>query len=129
MGDRPWWTKTSSEKFTARSGWELLRKKREESNFFKNIWVKGLTIKFSFISWRYGIIKYLKLQLGLHLKIHSLLGWYGIIKYMKLKLWLYGILTFSTYAIVVKLQLGILWNTCFLKEKLHHVFGIFYYCC
>jgi len=38
--------------FIVKSAWEIVRKKDEVSNFFKNIWVKGLPFKIYFFGWR-----------------------------------------------------------------------------
>lgn len=35
MGDKPWWTKTSSGKFSIKNAWEILRKKDEVSIFLR----------------------------------------------------------------------------------------------
>ncbi|KAH0712634.1 hypothetical protein KY289_008593 [Solanum tuberosum] len=52
MGDKPWWIKTSTGKFSVKSAWEILRKKVEENANFKKIWVQDLPFKISFFSWR-----------------------------------------------------------------------------
>lgn len=52
MGDKPWWIKTSTGKFSVKSAWEILRKKEEVNENCKMIWVQDLPFKISFFSWR-----------------------------------------------------------------------------
>ncbi|KAH0669288.1 hypothetical protein KY285_023447 [Solanum tuberosum] len=52
VSDRPWWTKTCSGKFTVKSAWELPRKRKVETDFYKKLWVKGLPFKISFLTWK-----------------------------------------------------------------------------
>ncbi|WMV33517.1 hypothetical protein MTR67_026902 [Solanum verrucosum] len=52
MGDKPWWIKTSTRKFSVKSAWEILRKKKEVNENCKMIWVQDLPFKISFFSWR-----------------------------------------------------------------------------
>lgn len=51
MGDRLWWIKTSTGKFSVKSAWEILRNKEEENVNFKKIWVQDLPFKIPFFSW------------------------------------------------------------------------------
>lgn len=37
--DKPWWTKTSSQFFIVKSAWDLVRKREEELDCLKKIWV------------------------------------------------------------------------------------------
>ena len=48
-GDRPWWIKTSSGKFTVKSAWNLLRKKEEETIFFQKYLHEGSPFKNIFL--------------------------------------------------------------------------------
>ncbi|KAH0679056.1 hypothetical protein KY284_020141 [Solanum tuberosum] len=52
QGDKPWWTKTRSGKFTVKSAWDLLRQKENSNDDLKLLWVKGIPFKFSFLAWR-----------------------------------------------------------------------------
>lgn len=52
MGDKPWWIKTSTGKFSVKSAWEILRRRDEDSEFYNKIWVTGLPFKISFFGWR-----------------------------------------------------------------------------
>lgn len=51
MGDKPWWTKTSSGKFSVKSAWEIVRKKAEVFDFLTKLWVQGLPFKMPFFRW------------------------------------------------------------------------------
>ncbi|KAG5595365.1 hypothetical protein H5410_036597 [Solanum commersonii] len=37
LSDKPWWTKTSSGHFIVKSAWDLIRKRKEETDFYKKI--------------------------------------------------------------------------------------------
>ncbi|KAH0685852.1 hypothetical protein KY284_016405 [Solanum tuberosum] len=51
QSDKSWWTKTSTGKFSVKSAWELLRQREDINDDFKNLWMKGLPFKFSFLTW------------------------------------------------------------------------------
>ncbi|KAH0730051.1 hypothetical protein KY289_001239 [Solanum tuberosum] len=51
-GDKPWWTKSSTGKFSVKTSWELLRQKSDKNEDLKLLWIKGLPFKFSFLGWR-----------------------------------------------------------------------------
>ncbi|KAH0665042.1 hypothetical protein KY285_026248 [Solanum tuberosum] len=52
QGDKTWWTKSSTGKFSIKSSWELLRQKAEKNEDLKLLWIKGLPFKLSFLAWR-----------------------------------------------------------------------------
>lgn len=51
-GDRPWWIKTSTGKFTIKSVWDVLRRRDDVNVHFENIWMKEIPLKISFFGWR-----------------------------------------------------------------------------
>jgi len=52
LSDKPWWTNTSSGQFSVKSAWNLIRKREEETDFNKKIWVQGIHFKISFLTWK-----------------------------------------------------------------------------
>lgn len=50
--DRPWWMGITSGKFTVHSTFELMRHKRENEEWRKSMWGKGVPFKLSFLLWR-----------------------------------------------------------------------------
>lgn len=50
--DKPWWTRNSTGRFSAKSAWDLLRHRKEKDENMKAIWVKGLPFKTCFLIWR-----------------------------------------------------------------------------
>ncbi|KAG5595986.1 hypothetical protein H5410_037218 [Solanum commersonii] len=39
LSDKPWWTRTNFGLFSVKSAWNLIRKREEETKFYKKIWV------------------------------------------------------------------------------------------
>ncbi|MCD7455305.1 hypothetical protein HAX54_027774 [Datura stramonium] len=52
QGDKPLRTTSSTEKFSVKSAWELLRTNDSIKEDLINLWVKGLPLKISFLAWR-----------------------------------------------------------------------------
>ncbi|KAH0689167.1 hypothetical protein KY289_016525 [Solanum tuberosum] len=48
----PWWTKSSTGKFSVKSAWEFLRQKADVNEDLKHLWIKGQPFKLSFLAWR-----------------------------------------------------------------------------
>ncbi|KAH0669403.1 hypothetical protein KY285_023565 [Solanum tuberosum] len=50
LSDKPWWTNTSSGQFSVKSAWDIIRKREEEADFNKKIWVQDCeTVKHLFL--------------------------------------------------------------------------------
>lgn len=45
LSNKPWRPKTSSGLFSVKSAWNLIRKREEETSFYKKIWVQGIPLK------------------------------------------------------------------------------------
>ncbi|XP_075078442.1 uncharacterized protein LOC142164361 [Nicotiana tabacum] len=50
--DRPYWMLEAKGNFTVKSAWEYLRRRRDPSIAYQNIWVKGLPFKIAFFMWK-----------------------------------------------------------------------------
>lgn len=50
--DKAWWTGNYKGEFTVKSAYQILRKRKKEVDWLKNIWAKGLPFKISFFLWR-----------------------------------------------------------------------------
>ncbi|KAK6788076.1 hypothetical protein RDI58_016601 [Solanum bulbocastanum] len=52
MNDKAWWMGSSVGNFTVKSAYHLVRHKREQIEYCRNIWIKTLPFKISFFLWR-----------------------------------------------------------------------------
>ncbi|XP_060184825.1 uncharacterized protein LOC132614395 [Lycium barbarum] len=57
QADKAFWKLDSRGKFTVRSAFQLLRQRKDPSNLYKQMWIKGLPIKISFFMWRFWKFK------------------------------------------------------------------------
>ncbi|XP_060190777.1 uncharacterized protein LOC132620077 [Lycium barbarum] len=55
--DKAFWKLDSRGKFTVGSAFQLLRQRKDPSNLYKQMWIKGLPIKISFFIWRFWKFK------------------------------------------------------------------------
>lgn len=51
-GDKTWWMGDKSSLFIVKSTYELLRRRRQELHWPRNVWIKVLHLKISFFLWR-----------------------------------------------------------------------------
>lgn len=49
QGDKPWWTKSSTELFSVKIVWELVIHKEDTNIDLKRLWCKNPSLEFSFI--------------------------------------------------------------------------------
>jgi len=103
MGDKPWWTKTSSGMFIVKSAWEIVKRK----------------LKFLTSSRIFGWKAYLSRSLFLD-------GESGPTRFQLLQSWLVGTPTLLSFVLVVLYQLEKPLSICFWKEKWLSVFGIIF---
>ncbi|XP_033509087.1 uncharacterized protein LOC142166776 [Nicotiana tabacum] len=52
MLDKPVWKLEPRGEFSAKSAWDYARRRRDPSNTYMNIWIKGLPFKVSFFMWK-----------------------------------------------------------------------------
>ncbi|XP_060177861.1 uncharacterized protein LOC132607800 [Lycium barbarum] len=57
QADKAFWKLDSRGKFTVGSAFQLLRQRKDPSNLYKQMWIKGLPIKISFFMWRLWTFK------------------------------------------------------------------------
>ncbi|XP_060190564.1 uncharacterized protein LOC132619785 [Lycium barbarum] len=57
QADKAFWKLDSRGKFTVGSAFQLLRQRKDPSNLYKQMWIKGLPIKISFFMWRFWKFK------------------------------------------------------------------------
>ncbi|XP_060170934.1 uncharacterized protein LOC132601901 [Lycium barbarum] len=57
QADKAFWKLDSRGKFTVGSAFQLLRQRKDPSNLYKQMWIKGLPIKISFFIWRFWKFK------------------------------------------------------------------------